>query len=515
MARIVLIEAADASLNNLLGAIKLANAMGPGAVSMSFGTLEGSWTASVDSVFSGSNMTYLAATGDSGAAVAWPSVSSKVLAVGGTSLTYTGAGARSETAWSKAGGGTSLYTPRPAYQTTSVPGMGAYGGRSVADVSFNADPATGQYVAIMNPGSSTVNWISVGGTSLAAPQWAGLVAIANAMRATSAKAAMGLPHAMLYNQIASVPGTYASAFKDITTGLNGSCAVCISKVGFDAPSGLGTPNVTNLLTVLSGASIPAVAPVVTPASITGRVGTALTFTASVTSANAVTLTLGGAPAGMAISPAGIVSWAVPVAGTYNVTVTAKDTKTGLSATGVYTVVIAAQTPPVVTAAVINGKPGATLSFTPAIAASGPLTYSLSGAPAGMTIGSNGVVTWPSPVAGTYNVTVLAKDTKTGLTGTAVFVVKIATSGLVITAPATTGVAGKPLRGVINISAPNSVWLSISISGAPLGMTMAASGQTITYNWAAPVAGTYSLKVSVVDSSGLSAQATATITVAAR
>ena len=86
LARIVLIEAADASLNSLLGGVKLANAMGAGAVSMSFGANEGNYTASVDAAFTGAGMTYLAATGDWGAAVSWPSVSPKVLAVGGTSL---------------------------------------------------------------------------------------------------------------------------------------------------------------------------------------------------------------------------------------------------------------------------------------------------------------------------------------------------------------------------------------------------------------------------------------------
>jgi subtilase family serine protease len=69
LARIVVIEAADPSLNNLLGGVKLANSMGPGMVSMSFGAPEGSWMSSVDSAFTGAAMTYLAATGDSGAAV--------------------------------------------------------------------------------------------------------------------------------------------------------------------------------------------------------------------------------------------------------------------------------------------------------------------------------------------------------------------------------------------------------------------------------------------------------------
>jgi hypothetical protein len=525
-----------------------------------------------------------------------------VLAVGGTSLTYTGTGARAETVWSKTGGGTSMYTMTPIYQNSTVPGMGSYGGRSVADVAFNADPATGQYVAVMVPGSTAVSWISAGGTSLATPQWAGLIAIANAARALSAKAAMGAPHAALYSQIASVPGTYASTFADITKGLNGTCAVCTSKVGYDAPSGLGTPNVSSLVSTLSGLVVaaPAPAPVVSSASISGQVGTALTFTASVTATNAVTFALTGAPSGMSISTAGVVSWATPVAGaysvvvtakdsktglsgqgtytvtiaappppvvasasisgkvgtaltftatatsanalsytltgapvsmtisaagvvtwatpvagTYSVTVTAKDSKTGLSGKGIYTVTIAAQMPPVVTAATINGKPAVVLSFTVAVTSESPVTYTLTGAPSGMTIASTGVVSWAKPVLGTYSVTVVAKDSKSGLTGQGVVTVKIAAAGPVITAPATAGIVGKVLSGSIIISDPGATSLSISISGAPLGMGFSANGLTINYVWNTPVVGSYNLKVSVVDSAGLTAQATVPITVTAK
>lgn len=600
LARIILIEAADASINNLLGGIKLANAMGPGAVSMSFGTLEGSWTASVDAAFNGSNMTYLAATGDSGAAVSWPSVSTKVVAVGGTSLTYSGTGTRSEAVWSGTGGGTSLYTLKPIYQSNVVPGMGTYSGRAVADVAFNADPATGQYVATMAPGSSTVNWISAGGTSLATPQWAGLIAIANASRALSAKAALGSPHAVLYSQIAAVPGTYASAFADITKGLNGACTICVSSTGYDTPSGLGTPNVSNLVSTLSGVVAAPSAPVVSSASISGKVGTALTFTASATAPNAVTYTLTGAPSGMSISTAGIVSWATPVAGIYNVTVTAKDTKTslsgqgvyavtitaapppvvssstvsgkvgtalsfpatatsanavtytltgapsgmaigttgvvtwampvtgtyavtvtakdsktGLSGKGVYTVVIAAQLPPVVAATTVNGKPAVALSFTVSVSAPNPVTYTLSGAPSGMSIASTGVVSWAKPVLGSYSVTVIARDSKTGLSGQGVYTIKIANAGPVIAAAAATGVVGKALSGSIGISDPTATSLSISITGAPLGMGFSVSGLTINYVWASPVVGSYNLKVSVVNSAGLTAQATVPIIIAAK
>jgi len=598
LARIVLIEAADASLNSLLGGVKLANAMGPGIVSMSFGAAEGSWTSSVDSVFTGAGMTYLAATGDSGAAVSWPSVSSNVVAVGGTTLTYTGTGARSEVSWSGTGGGISAYTATPSYQTSAVPGMGALPHRAVADVAFNADPASGQYVAVQTPGTA-VSWMSVGGTSLSTPQWAGLIAAANAVRAQSGKPALGAPHAILYGQIATVPGTYASVFSDITKGSDGTCALCTARVGYDPLSGLGTPNVTALMTALTVTGT-AAAPVVTPAAISGKVGTALTFTASVVAPNPVSFSLGNAPAGMTIGSTGVVSWATPVAGTYSVTVTAKDSMTGLTGQGVYTVTIAQQAapivatasasgvagsafsfatsvtaanpvtysltgapagltisatgvlgwttpvagtynvtvvakdtktglsgqgvitlaisaplPPSVGAATIQANPGVALSFAVSVTAPNPVTYTLSGAPAGMTISTAGVVSWVSPAIGTYNVTVTAKDTKTGLTGQGVYTVKVALAGPVITAAAMTGIAGKPLTGAIGIADATSTFISVTISGVPLGMGFTMSGANVTASWASPVTGNYVLKVMAVDNAGLSATLNVPVTITAK
>jgi flavin reductase (DIM6/NTAB) family NADH-FMN oxidoreductase RutF len=246
--------------------------------------------------------------------------------------------------------------------------------------------------------------------------------------------------------------------------------------------------------------------VVLAAAISGKVGTALSFAVAVTASNPVAYTLTGAPAGMTISSAGVVSWAAPVAGTYSVTVIAKDTKTGLSGQGVFTVAVAAPLPPVVTAATINGKPGLALSFTVSVLAPNPVTYTLSGAPAGMSISSTGVVSWASPVLGTYSVTVVAKDTKTALSGQGVFTIKIATAGPVITAPALTGVAGRPLIGAISISDSGAIsWVSVTITGAPLGMSFSMTGLNITATWPTPVAGSYSLKVTATDSLGLTSQ----------
>ena len=596
LARIILIEAADASTASLVGAINLANAMGPGVVSMSFGANEGSWTSSLESAFLGKGMTYLGATGDNGAAVSWPSVSPNVVAVGGTTLTYSGAGARSEVSWSGTGGGISAFTPAPSYQTNTVPGMGNVAHRAVADVAFNADPASGQYVAVMSPGVTTASWLSAGGTSLSTPQWAGLIAIANAQRVASAKPVLGSPHSILYGQISTVPGTYASAFSDITKGSDGTCALCTAKVGYDPLTGLGTPNVAGLLTSLSGTTV-ATAPVVTPATINITVGTALSFTASVTAPNPVTYTLTGAPSGMAVSTTGIVTWATPVigtyqvtvtandtktalsgsgiytlvvaqqaapvvtassisgtagvalsftasatsknpvtfsmtgapsgmaisttgivtwaspaAGTYNVTVVAKDTKTSLTGQGVYTVAISAPLPPAVTASTITGKPGTALTFTAAATAPNPVTFTIAGAPSGMTATTAGVISWPSPVIGTYSVTVIAKDSKTGLSGQGVYTVKIATAGPVITSAPMTGTAGKALTGSFSFSDPTATSMSISISGVPLGMYLTMSGMTITATWPSPVKGTYSMNVVCTDNFGLTAKVTIPITI---
>ena len=519
LARIVLVEAVDPSLNSLIGAIRLANAMGPGVVSMSFGALEGNWTASVDSAFAGSNMTYLAATGDSGAAVSWPAVSPKVIAVSGTTLNYTGAGARSETVWTGTGGGISAYTAVPSYQTNAVPGMGVLSKRAVADVAFNADPSTGQYVAVINPGSNTPNWISAGGTSLATPQWAGLMAVAHAMRAANAKPVLTTPHATLYSQIAAVPGTYAATFKDITQGANGNCGTCVGKTAYDTPTGLGTPNASSLLSTLAGVAQPASPPVVTSASISGTVGTPLSFTVSATAPNVMTYTLAGAPSGMAISTAGAVSWATPVAGTHSVTVTAKDSKTGLTGQGLYTVTIVSPKAPAGSGATVNGKPGVSLSFAANFTAPNAMAYTLSGAPSGMTIGTTGVVSWAKPVLGTYKVTVTAKDTKTALTGQAVYTVNIANAtpvaGLVVTAAPIKGVAGRQATGTIAISAPGATSFQMSMTGVPMGMMFSVSGSTLTAIWPKPVTGNYTLAVSVTDNLGRNVKASVPVTITAK
>ena len=338
LARLVLIEAQDSSLASLVGAIKLANNMGPGVVSMSFGGKEGNWTDLLDSLFASDSMTYLAATGDHGPQVDWPAVAPRVLAVGGTSLRFSGAGERIETSWSSTGGGFSAYTPTPGYQSAAVPGVGGKAFRGVADVAMNADPATGQYVARIEPGATEPVWISAAGTSLATAQWAGVMAVANAQRALGGKPPLGAPHALLYESIASRPGDYFSAFSDVTAGSNGACSSCGAATGYDTLTGLGTPKVAGLLALLSQfTALPSVQSSPAPGTavsttignedIVGVAGLAMAGSIAFSDPSSARLkvTISGVPNGLELVASGqsvLAKWAKPRAGSYNLRVQA-------------------------------------------------------------------------------------------------------------------------------------------------------------------------------------------------
>jgi hypothetical protein len=267
--------------------------------------------------------------------------------------------------------------------------------------------------------------------------------------------------------------------------------------------------------------VAAKAPVLTAAIVNGTVGKALSYTVGVTAAHSVVYTLLNAPSGLTINSAGVLAWAAPVVGNYNVNVVAKDSFNGLTGQAVFNVKISAQAAPTVAGGSITGKVGTALSFAVAATAPNAVSYSLSGAPAGMAIGATGLVTWASPVAGSYSVTAIAKDSKTGLSGQAVYSVKIAAattgtaSGPTITAAPITGVAGKALSASIVITAPGATSVSVSITGTPMGMSFSANGLTLTAAWAKPVTGSYNMKITVSDSTGKSATANVPITISAK
>ncbi|MEA3201832.1 MAG: hypothetical protein QOE90_3260 [Thermoplasmata archaeon] len=218
-------------------------------VSTSWGACEGvaslSYLAATDNIFAAGaaeGQSWFAASGDSGRtcngllSVDYPASSPSIVGVGGTHASCSSGmtsgspacgGYGSESAWSGSGGGRSVVFSKPSWQTGC--GVPADGARDVPDVALESDTSPGNYVR-HNGG-----WSVVGGTSDAAPQWAGWFAALNQKKGGSG---LGLANPQLY----ALCGT-AGVYHDITTGSNGYSA----GTGYDLVTGLGTPDVSNLL----------------------------------------------------------------------------------------------------------------------------------------------------------------------------------------------------------------------------------------------------------------------------
>jgi kumamolisin len=230
----------------------------PIAISISWGQSEDQWTAqartAMDEAFADAaalGITVTAAAGDNGSSdgatsgvhADFPASSPHVLACGGTSLTADPSvgTVTAETVWNNGssggatGGGVSDAFPLPDWQASA--GVPA-GGRGVPDVSAVADPNTGYQVLV--DGTQAV----YGGTSAVAPLWAALVA--RLAQATGTR--FGLLNALLYQGVSA--GEPAVGFRDIVDGSNGAYA---AGPGWDACTGLGSPDGVALLTKLTPA----------------------------------------------------------------------------------------------------------------------------------------------------------------------------------------------------------------------------------------------------------------------
>ncbi len=236
----------------------------PSVISISWGGPEDSWTAqsrtALDAALQDAaalGVTVTAAAGDSGSSdgntdgklhVDFPSSSGYALACGGTRLSGTGTSITSEVVWNETaqgegatGGGISTVFPLPSYQSSSnVPAQPQtnFAGRGVPDVAGNADPTTGYQIRV--GGQDQV----IGGTSAVAPLWAALVALMNQ--------SLGTPLGYLQPKIYPLG---EAAFQDITNGNNDDSGLgqYNARAGWDACTGLGSPNGTALLNALSSA----------------------------------------------------------------------------------------------------------------------------------------------------------------------------------------------------------------------------------------------------------------------
>jgi subtilase family serine protease len=259
--KLVLVQAQSATFDNLLTAEGLALSLHPTAVSNSWGAqgelseppatcdsaarehqqcyTKGDVLSLLQAAFTISGTVTTFSSGDNGFGSDFPADLPWVVAVGGTTLHYNPWSTRgwSEYAWSGAGSGCSAWLPKPTEQMDICPH------RTIADVAFVADPASGVSIYDSTPYWSTrhhdnrYGWLVVGGTSVGAPAIAGLYGLAGDPQAARA------PLRVLY--------THESSLNDVTVGASWPRArgayhkwnyLGTAGRGYDGPTGLGSPD---------------------------------------------------------------------------------------------------------------------------------------------------------------------------------------------------------------------------------------------------------------------------------
>jgi hypothetical protein len=229
--KILLVEANFNNDSDLGTAVDAAVQAGAKYVSNSYGGTEyPSETSSDTEYYDHPGDVITASAGDGGYGVSYPAASPDVVAVGGTRL-VAAADARgwSESVWGSASGGEgtgsgcSADEPKPSWQTDTD-----CTGRIDNDISADAYPDTG--VAVYDTYDAG-GWLEVGGTSASSPMVAAVYALAGAPPASVA------PAGLLYQ--------HAQDLYDVSSGADGACgsnSLCTAGVGYDGPTGLGTPD---------------------------------------------------------------------------------------------------------------------------------------------------------------------------------------------------------------------------------------------------------------------------------
>lgn len=244
-------------------------------------------------------ITFFSAAGDSGAydcgdnnlAVDSPADDPYVTGVGGTNLQSSGGVYGGESVWSNAGdtqrspngsgggGGLSSAFSLPSWQVApGVQNQYSNGNRQVPDVSADADPQTGYavYCTVAAAGCPTNGTVTVGGTSAAAPLWAGGTALLNQYLQKQGKDGVGSINPQLY-ALANAQQSYAP-YHDVTSGNN---LYYPATAGYDLASGIGSPDFYNLARDIAGGNVVTPTPVSTPGATPTLVPTPTTVPTTV------------------------------------------------------------------------------------------------------------------------------------------------------------------------------------------------------------------------------------------
>ena len=261
LAKVIVYEEANgASANTILSRIATDNLAKQISCSWSWGTSSNNTTQTLLQQMATQGQSFFVASGDSGAytgVIDQPCDSPYLTSVGGTTLSTSGPGGAwaGETAWnwlttgqgtSGSSGGISTFFSRPTWQQglSMTTNQGSTTLRNIPDVAMAAD----NIHIISDNGSAS----RVGGTSAAAPLWAGFTALVNQQAANGGLAPVGLLNSALYNLGKST--NFTAVFHDITTGNNtnsSSPTRFLATPGYDLCTGLGTPKGSNLINALA------------------------------------------------------------------------------------------------------------------------------------------------------------------------------------------------------------------------------------------------------------------------
>jgi subtilase family serine protease len=255
-ANITIVEAVSNSLEDLVNAVQKANSLNPKPhiINMSWGASEFKGCNSIN-IFD-PKILYVASSGDSND-VCWPSSNPNILSVSATTLNTNSSGTEfvSESTWSSSGCGPSQYFKIPVYQKNNIKSVKNVENnnnyRMVSDICMDGNPNSGVFIYCKG------KYFGVGGTSLSAPLVAGIMGIIDYQRLLQNKSvfnsssdpnnALSIQN-ILYNIYGqNINNIYNLLFYDVTSGKTGDYS---AKLGYDYPTGLGSPFVPNFVPYL-------------------------------------------------------------------------------------------------------------------------------------------------------------------------------------------------------------------------------------------------------------------------
>ena len=470
------------------------------------------------------------ASGDSSAwdYYTYPADDVYLTSVGGTDLQTGSAGGSwsSETAWADGGGGISPNRfAIPSWQTATASGCPKCSKtyRNGPDVSANANFTFYVCANQITPCSAN-EW---GGTSFAAPMWAGYLALANQQSVANGKGLIGFINPALYT--IGLGSSYDSDFHDITSGSNGYSAT----TGYDLATGWGSPNGPGLINALAGpppssgfslSGSPASVPVAQGSSGNSTISSTVTGGFN----SAITLSATGQPTGVTVSfsptsitGAGTSTMTMAVAsstviGTYSITVTGTSGSTSETTTVSLTVTVPSSytigAAPASVSVAQGGSGSPTISSTVTGGFDSAIKLSASGQPKGVTVSFSptsikgaGTSTMTmkvgsSTVAGTYSITVTGTSGSTSETTTVSLTVTAATPSFTVSAAPSSISIARGSSGTFTIT--TAVFkgfdkaITLFASGQPTGVTVSFSPDIVTG------AGTSTMIVNVGESAAL-------------